>query len=266
MKDVRDTWCIQIEITNKCEKQCSNCTHLVSYCKLWEIDLEIFEQALQSLQGWPKVIGIIGGNTVLHSNFLEVTKLMECYVPDKSKRGVWLSTWGKYGESFIRDKYGYINFNPHNEIVMHQPILISSKDMIPNEKLRKELISNCWLAEQWSPSITPKGVYRCEVMGCMDMALDINLGKPITTNWWNQPLNYFQDQIDTFCHLCGICVPYTERRDIENMDDISESNQELFTSRISNRKANIVNHHDYDYYEYKDKNLHPEKYIVRLRK
>ena len=37
-----------------------------------------------------------------------------------------------------------------------------------NKEIADELISNCWVQEQWSASITPKGGFFCEVAGSLD--------------------------------------------------------------------------------------------------
>ena len=227
MKDAKETWCIQIDITNRCEKNCANCTHLVSHAPKWNMDLETFKKAVDSLVDWPKVIGIIGGNTTLHPQIKEFTEYFASKIPKKEQRGIWTSNFfGK--EAFIRENYGVIYYNPHSETVVHQPILCASKDLVKDEATRDKFISACWLADQWSPSITPKGCYRCEVMGAFDMILGYNLGLPIEKGWWNKPISAFQKQISTFCPLCSICIPLKPRRDRDHKDDITASNLELF--------------------------------------
>jgi len=235
MKDAKETWCIQIDITNRCENKCSNCTHLIKHAPTWDMDLETFKKAVDSLEKWPKVIGLIGGNTTLHPQIEEFTRYFVSKIPEKERRGIWTSNFfGK--EEFIRKNYGVIYYNPHSEVVVHQPILCASKDLVKDQATRDNLISSCWLAEQWSPSITPKGCYRCEVMGSFDMALGYDLGLPIENDWWNKPLSDFQKQISTFCQICSIGIPLKGRRDREGRDDISASNLQLFkeSPRIKN--------------------------------
>ncbi len=226
MKDARDTWCIQIDITNRCENRCSNCTHLISHAPTWDMELDTFKKAVDSLEDWPKVIGLIGGNTALHPQIKELTEYFVSKIRKKDQRGIWTSNFfGK--EELIRENYGVIYYNPHSETVVHQPILCASRDLIKDEATRNKLIGSCWLADQWSPSITPKGCYRCEVMGAFDMVLGYNLGLPIEYGWWNKPISAFQKQISTFCQLCSVCIPLKARRDRDQKDDISASNLEL---------------------------------------
>ena len=237
MKEARETWCIQIDITNRCEKKCSNCTHLISYAPTWDMNLETFKKAVDSLADWPKVIGLIGGNTALHPQIKEFTEYFVEKIPKKEQRGIWTSNFFRK-EEYIRSNYGVVYFNSHDQKVVHQPILCASKDIVKDKAARDKLISACWLAEQWSPSITPKGCYRCEVMGAFDMALNYNLGLPIEPGWWNRPLSDFQKQINTFCEICSASIPLKPRTDREQKDDISRSNLDLFknAARIKNGK------------------------------
>lgn len=254
MKNVKDAWCINIELTNKCERACSNCHHLVKYTKPWEMDMDTFHKALDSLRNWDRYIGVIGGNPVLHTQFKEISEAMK-----KVCGAIFLSNWGGR-KSYIEDHYRYINYNPHEELCMHQPVLVSSQDMIPDKATRDRYISDCWIAQEWSPSITPKGCYRCEVMGCMDMALNWNMGLPVVEDWWKLPLKDFQKQIDAFCNICGICIPYEERRDRDEIDDMTISAVKLFKAH---RKVNMVSGLGYDPEKYRKE--HPEKYLVRMR-
>jgi hypothetical protein len=261
MKDVKETWCIQIDITNRCENKCSNCTHLVKHAPIWDMNLETFKKAVDSLEKWPKVVGIIGGNPILHPQIEEFTEYIASKILNKEKRGIWTSNFfGK--EGLVRNNFGVVYYNPHTELVLHQPILCASRDLIKDEATRDNLISSCWLAEQWSPSITPKGCYRCEVMGAFDMALGYNLGLPIEYGWWTKPLSDFQKQISTFCQICSACIPLDPRRDREQKDDISTSNLETFrnSSRIKNGQYVLINEKSFKLEKANIKKWQPERY------
>lgn len=230
MKDVKFSRTIQIDITNKCEKSCSNCTHLVRHVKTWEMNYSDFKKAVDSLVDFPGMIGIIGGNPTLHSQFVRFTKYLVLRVPQKDRRGLWTSGGPSYkiNKDFIYRSYGFINYNDHNKASYHQPILINPRDVIRDKAARNNYIDKCWLAEKWSPSITPKGCYRCEVMGSFDMLLNKNLGIPIKKNWWKMPLINFSKQVDNFCINCSIPIPLRSRFDYEGIDDISKTNLKIF--------------------------------------
>jgi len=230
MREVRDCWCIQIDVTNMCGHSCSNCTHLVKNAKPWKMDMDRFQKSLDSLCGYTGIVGVIGGNPALHPEFGEILDRLEATVP-KERRGIWISTFGKdkQFEPRVRGMCdpNHIYFNDHLKPNKHQPILVASKDVIHDPIERARLIDNCWLADKWSPSINPKGCYRCEVMGAFDMALDLNLGLPVEDGWWKRPLHDFKQQVETFCNRCGQCVPMDRRIDAEEKDDVSPSNLDV---------------------------------------
>jgi len=230
MKEVRDTWCIQIDVTNICDHQCSNCTHLVGCAGPWKMEMDDFVRAIDSLEGWENVVGIIGGNPVLHPDFEKMVRYLESRFPIE-QRGIWIANYGKddVHKQMVKEVFSrqHEYFNDHVEECLHSPILVASQDVIPDVEKRERLISDCWLACDWSPSITPKGCYRCEVMGAFDMALDLNLALPLEKEWWKRPLSDFQHQIDAFCNRCGVCVPAYGRKASEATYDISPTNKGL---------------------------------------
>ena len=148
------------------------------------MNLETFKKAVDSLADWPKVIGLIGGNTALHPQIKEFTEYFVEKIPKKEREASGHQT--SFAKKNHTSNYGVVYFNSHDQKVVHQPILCASKDIVKDKAARDKLISACWLAEQWSPSITPKGCYRCEVMGAFDMALNYNLGLPIEPGWWDR--------------------------------------------------------------------------------
>jgi hypothetical protein len=164
---------------------------------------------------------MIGGDPLLHSQFDKLIDIFMDKVP-RERRGLWTSDF-RGRETELRKIFSYVNYNPHTEKVLHTPDLCASKDIIKDPVERRKYIDNCWLAEKWSPSITPKGVYRCEVMGAMDLALNYDLGLPLSLNWWVRPMEHFEKQIETFCNLCGVCLPLEAREDKEETDDVTKS-------------------------------------------
>jgi len=244
MKDARDTWCVQIDVTNMCEHKCANCTHLVKYAMPWRMSLETFRAAVDSLEGYRGVVGIIGGNPGLLPNLPEMIGYLQCRIP-KERRGIFLSSFGKgnYLESQIREVFcpNQIYFGEHRSVSWHHPVLVASKDVVPDPVDRANLIENCWVLDKWSPSITPKGCYRCEIMGGFDMALHLNLGLPIEKGWLERPVSDFKKQFEAFCGRCGFCLPTDKRADSDCRDDVSRSNMDMV--------ASVSGHHRVDVYD-----------------
>lgn len=238
MKEVEQAWCIQIEVTNACILSCAYCTRNVRHInKPFFSDLETIEKALQSLENWDKPVGLIGGEPTIHPQFAEICELMTKYLPRKH-RGLWTAGGMKYEKhkDLIDKTFGIINFNNHKMDCFHQPMLISSEEVIEDAELRKELISNCWLQQEWSPSIGPNGAFFCEVAQSYDFLFDEKKGLPIEKDWWKKDLSHYQDQIDTFCTKCSVCIPFESFKDDVTTELISPKNLE----RLKNANSPFI--------------------------
>lgn len=129
----------------------------------------------------------------------------------------------------------------------HQPMLIASEEIIPDKILRNELIENCWLQREWSPSIGPNGVFFCEVAQSYDMMFGDGKGLPVEVDWWKKDLSHYQDQIDTFCNRCSVCIPLESVKDDTFVEYVSPQNYERLLKANSpylKRKKNAVQIYD----------------------
>lgn len=71
---------IQIDITNACNMRCSNCTRFCgNHEQPFFMDFDTFKRAVDSLDGFDGVTGIIGGEPTLHPEFERFSK----YLRDK---------------------------------------------------------------------------------------------------------------------------------------------------------------------------------------
>lgn len=242
MIDIQNQWALQIDVTNVCNRACSNCTRFVGHHrKPYFMDLDAFESAVEALRDFPtdsppfqhpthrvanKVVGIIGGEPLMHPRFEQLASAMAAVIPDRRHRGLWTGLpWRrtKHAE-LIEDVFGYVNNNTHSTKVLHSPVLVAIKDVIPNPVERWKLIDGCWLQRTWSGAITPKGLFFCEVAAAMDMLFDGPGGLPVEPGCWRRPLKDFQEQIRTWCDRCGVPLNLEGRLDRENRDDVSPSN------------------------------------------
>jgi hypothetical protein len=183
------------------------------------------EMALQSLEGWGKGVGCMGGEPTMHPEFEEICKLYQKYV-GWAKSGLWSSGGPKYKkyESLIGETFRMILYNDHSEVGKHQPLMIACDECIPDNKLRDELIDNCWLQKLWSPAINIKGAFFCEVAAVFDLLFDGPGGYDVKKGWWKKDPDQFADQRAKYCGSCGICVPYATIRNDIGFDYVSQQN------------------------------------------
>lgn len=265
MKSIKEQWALQIDVTSKCNNRCSNCTHLCPHtCNQWEMDYPALEKAIIDTKDYPNLVGVIGGNPSLLSmeKIKFITDTFNSVGRPKSHRGWWTNNFmSQEKEDYIRANYGYINFNPHAEPVEHSMVLVSSQSVIPDPVERKRVRDKCWLQDKWSGSITPKGLYFCEVAGSMDMVLNANLGHP--GDKWRDPISSFKDQIDYFCDRCGVCMQLKGRMDKERRDDMTLDNIQLFGVHASPR----VLRNEYEVFDLAkaEYSNDPWKYIVSMK-
>ncbi len=78
MRSPADMEFIQIDITNACNMRCSNCTRFCgNHKKPFFMDFETFRRAVDSMDGFDGVTGIIGGEPTLHPEFERFAEYMQ---------------------------------------------------------------------------------------------------------------------------------------------------------------------------------------------
>jgi hypothetical protein len=218
---------IQIEITNACVLQCSNCTRLVGHSRHpFYMDVDFFKKAVDSLKNFPKMIGVMGGEPLLHPRFEEISLYLHSKVP-KERCGLW-STFPKSKKHYaplIAEVYGNVLLNDHTtEGLNHAPVLVSGKECIRDDFLMWYHIEHCWIQNSWSASITPKGAFFCEVAAAFDMVFNSSGGWPVELDWWKKTPKDYTEQMERFCVNCGVPYPLRERGDSDGIDDMSYGN------------------------------------------
>jgi hypothetical protein len=138
--------------------------------------------------------------------------------------------------------------------VQHQPILVASKEAVSDERMRWELIEDCWVQREWSATCTPNGYYFCEVAAHLDIVLHGGtLGLPLEPRQWEgslffkrdeqgvpRPHGKFAEQVRKSCEFCGACLHLAGRRDNEDRDDISPGNLKLLEGSPRVKKGDVV--------------------------
>lgn len=142
--------------------------------------------------------------------------------------GLWSSLCSNYYKYYelIQDIFDYQCLNDHKNISYHQPVLVSRKDLnIPDDKWI-EMRDKCWIQNNWSATITPKGAFFCEVAGMLDMLFDGDGGWSIESEWWKRTPDDFKDQLH-WCELCGLALDTRRRNANECVDDVSPTLYEM---------------------------------------
>lgn len=255
MQPIQNAWCVQIDITNYCFLSCLYCSRYNRHLRQDQrkhMSLEQFAAALDSLESWPNKIGIIGGEPLLHPEFPQITKMIRQKFPAE-KVGLWTSGGKNLKEylPYIKRTFGFCAHNEHNpeqlKTCKHQPLTIAIKDVIPDEKLRKSLIDDCWVQRTWCPTINHYGAYFCEVAAAQDVLL--NEGKnawPVEPGWWGKNPEQFTDQIDTFCDNCGMAIPMERELILKKTEKFSPSMLQIFREKglgkVSDSDVELFDH------------------------
>ena len=253
---------ICIDITNKCDLACSNCTRLLANQDyFWDMTVENFKKAVLSLKDYPGCVVIIGGNPCMHPKFDEISKLFRELRPDKNKRGLWTNNFFKH-EKISTEVYGVFNLNTHGNARSikslknfefrggyhpdnshHSPILTAIKDLYDDKEKMWETISNCDVNHNWSASIVEnKGqlrAYFCEVAASFDLARGEDHGLKVDEGWWKKEILEYKGQIDHFCPGCGVSAKLQGSLDKDEVDTYSKTNSDLAIKSRNHKGRNI---------------------------
>jgi len=261
---------ICIDITNKCDLACSNCTRLLeNQDEFWEMSEDNFRSALRSLKNFRGIIAMIGGNPCMHTKFRELCNIFKEEIPNQLQRGLWTNNVFKYTD-LVEEVFGGLNLNTHNmvrsvdklksiyenmvlkggfngglylENSVHAPILTAVKDLY-SEKEMWEKISGCDINREWSATIVEnKGnlrAYFCEVAASFDLARNEDNGIEVVEDWWNRRISDFSNQIEKFCPGCGVPARIQGHFDYENTDTYSISNQDIAIKSANQKKRKVI--------------------------
>lgn len=264
MRSPAEMGTIQIDITNACTLQCSNCTRFCGNHKSnFFMDYETFTKAVNSLDGYNGVIGIIGGEPTIHpefrrfvgylqkkfgkrqgvnrliypqKNFIREIRRRECeshvlretedgrrYMKTRGL-GLWSNMNASYRKHYeiIQDTFHVQYLNDHLNPSYHQPGLFARKDLEISDKEWILIRDKCWIQNEWSATITPKGAFFCEIAGALDMLFNGDGGWKIEPGWWKRRPEEFGEQLK-WCELCGFALSTFVRNAEEETDDVSPS-------------------------------------------
>lgn len=285
MKSPRHMRIIEIDITNACDKRCSNCTRLCGHQqKPFFMDFDTFKRAVDSLDGYQGIRSIMGGEPTLHPEFEKFVRYLGSKFPERKNPFVYPqkdfirqvhrveldnfemindgveridivgpgmfsnmgATYKKHYE-VITDVMPFQGLNDHLNPIYHQTALITRKELGISDDEWVNIRDKCWLQNEWSAGITPKGCFFCEIAGVLDMLLDGPGGWPIEPGWWKRTPEEFGDQLH-WCELCGFALETFTRDSAEEVDDMSpqwyERLKKLKSPKLTSGRYNIVKIND----------------------
>jgi len=240
MRSLIDMDTIQIEITNSCINQCANCTRFVGHIKPFFMSFEQFKKAIDSMIGYPKMVGIMGGEPLLHSDFEKFCEYALSKIP-REQLGLWtcLPSGYEHYREVICSTFGNIFINDHSRNnIMHHPFLVAIKDVVKDKKVMLQKINNCWAQLSWSASINSHGAFFCEIAASFSMLFgNENDGWKVEPGWWWRMPWDFKEQIEKYCPNCGGAANLKRRVSIDKADDISVSNYDKLKNSSKKIKA-----------------------------
>ena len=159
--------------------------------------------------------------------------------------GLWSSAGPSYKKHYetIQDVFLYQAYNDHINEMYHQPVLITRKELGIADDEWVKLRDECWIQNEWSASITPKGAFFCEIAASLDMLLGGPGGWPIEPGWWEKKVDEFGEQLN-WCECCGIACNTFTRHANEGIDDVSPHMHEklaiLGSPKLKAGKTSVV--------------------------
>jgi len=265
MKSPSQMKIICIDITNRCNLGCSNCTRFLENQEgYWDMSLENFRAAVKSLNDFPGMLAIIGGNPCMHRQFEDICQILVEEIPDKARRGLWSNNVFKHTDLVV-ETFGGFNLNPHGDKKgevslaevhrrtngkaslykghsMHAPLLTAIQDIYGEEKMW-ELISNCDINQNWSATIIENQgklrAYFCEVAGSFDVARKTDFGMEVSPGWWKLPISQFEGQIKHFCPGCGAAARLAPTKDADNLDTYTKTNLDLVENSRKRKRSTV---------------------------
>jgi len=243
---------LQIEITRKCSLyKCSNCSRGLPFRRdAIEMSLDVFREAVLSLEGWSGVVSLFGGNPPNHSRFPEICGILAEHVPPH-RRGLWANDLMEHGkiaaETFGR---GRLNLNAHadaraaaeidrwfpgklieksrKEPAQHGAILVDRRDVGVSDGDWEVMRENCDINRHWSGILVerdgrPYG-YFCEIASALDGIRRENHGVLAEPGWWRWKMDRFEHQVRNCCDRgCGVPLRMKGHLDREDTYDVSPS-------------------------------------------
>jgi hypothetical protein len=212
-----ESWYAHCDVTLNCPFNCNYCSRHVRHLRDDQkraMTLEEFQKAVDSYEGWPNRIGIMGGEPLLYPDFESMCDILRKAFP-REQLGIFVSHIPKYEKlkPLIDRTFANIAVNPHSDeqkkVCKHQPLTLSIGEVVQSKETQERIIDSCWAQKTWCPTVTTKGAFFCELAAGFDRMLDGPGGWPVEKGWWLKTPNHpdFVEQRNRWCHICGMTTP-----------------------------------------------------------
>jgi hypothetical protein len=265
----------QIMVTRACNLSCVHCTQGSNLAgKPVVMKPDEFERAVKSLAGYWGVVGTFGGNPAMSPYFEDYCRILRAHVPLK-RRGLWCNhPKGKGKLCRITFWPGHSNLNCHldreaydefardwpesipylkgmDRDSIHSAPFVAIKDVIEDEGVMWDMISNCDINRFWSACIgvvPGKGLraFVCELM-YSQAALHADdpdwpdTGLEVAPGWWRKPLADFEHQFRHGCPACGIAMRREGQPAIGGThEEYSITHQHIARPKVKDRPMQLV--------------------------
>lgn len=240
---------IQIVVTTRCDRNCSNCTQLLPFRTDYAfMSIECFEEAVVSVKDWPGIVALFGGNPCVHPRFHELCEILARHIPPQ-RRGLWTNHVFNRGrvaaETF---SHGRLNLNAHanseaaeamdaafpgrvipgsdSQASWHSAILSDYRDLGLSEAEWVEMRERCDINQKWSAAIVQREgkpfAYFCEVAAAIDGVRGQNHGIPAVPGWWRERMSAFEHQVKACCDSgCGVPLRVKGHLDRDDTYDVT---------------------------------------------
>ena len=148
MRNLIDQDTIQIECTTRCINKCSNCSRFIKHYPSWDMSFDQFKEAVDSMTDYSRMIGLTGGDPILHPQFKEFCNYLHSKIPSE-RCGLWttLPIGYEHYRKIIVETFKHIFINDHSRPdVIHHPFLVACQEVIKEKDKMWYAISHCFFS------------------------------------------------------------------------------------------------------------------------
>ena len=99
------------------------------------------------------------------------------------------------------------------------------------------MIDQCFVQLKWCPTIAQDRAYFCEVANGIDRLFELDAGWKLDYDWFMKCPGDFNDQISSYCHMCGMALPMERQMLCNSRELVTPNLLDLMKSKKLNRTS-----------------------------